>query len=410
MSAIGDRLRLVFGSAWHTNSDAIVEQLATEIGAPPDVVAGTVSASKEVVVDASKNLTGLNNLTMTGLLAESNLIGITAGTTRTQAGATALTKEVNRVDTSTAPAAGNTVGDGVLLPASVAGVTIININNTSNPVQVYGTGADTINGATNTVGVAQPPNSVCLFVSGAAGTWQAEGIGIGFSGSLQTMSAATSVTAHSGGTQAGAQGDAVAQLNAMLNNITVVAVATDSVALPAAKVGLSIIVRNSGANSMQVFGAGTDTVNSIATGTGVPQDPGTTVTYNCHVAGNWISVPDASKPAKWTTGALQSATFAAGALSGAGFVAYTNTGATPGSLATRTATQMFNDAHNAQVGQTYILMIANSSGNTMTITAGVGVTLTGTMTLATNTTRIFAVTFNSATTLTIQNFGAGTFS
>ena len=53
----------------------------------------------------------------------SSLSGITAGTTRTQAGATGLSQEVNRVDTATAPAAGSTLGDGVRLMPAVAGLT-----------------------------------------------------------------------------------------------------------------------------------------------------------------------------------------------------------------------------------------------------------------------------------------------
>ena len=48
--------------------------------------------------------------------------GVTAGTTRTQAGATALTVDVSRVDTATAPSVGSTLGDGVSLLPSVAGL------------------------------------------------------------------------------------------------------------------------------------------------------------------------------------------------------------------------------------------------------------------------------------------------
>ena len=73
--------------------------------------------------------------------------GLTASPTRTQAGALVLTKKVNRIDTSTAPAVGTTLGDGVMLPPSAAGATAMVINNTANLIQVYGTGADTINGA-----------------------------------------------------------------------------------------------------------------------------------------------------------------------------------------------------------------------------------------------------------------------
>jgi hypothetical protein len=120
------------------------------------------------------------------------------------------------------------------------------------------------------------------------------------------------------------------------------------------------------------------------------------------------SAPLANLPAaKFTTGALESATFAAADLTGADFVTYNNTGTTPGTLTTRTATQMFGDTPNAQVGQSYMLAIRNSSSgaNTLTVGAGTGVTLTGTMTIAQNVTRLFVVTFTSATAVTIQSMG-----
>jgi hypothetical protein len=72
------------------------------------------------------------------------------------------------------------------------------------------------------------------------------------------------ITAHAGGGRASATA-----LNAGFNNVTVVASAADSVVLPAAATGKWIVVRNSGANAMQVFAAGTDTVEGIAGATGI---------------------------------------------------------------------------------------------------------------------------------------------
>jgi hypothetical protein len=99
---------------------------------------------------------------------------------------------------------------------------------------------------------------------------------------LQIESFTPAVTAHAGGTQA-----AATALTAMINRVSVVATQGDSVLLPAAVVGLAIIVINKGANPMQVFGAGTDTINAIATATGISQGINTTATYVCNVAGNW---------------------------------------------------------------------------------------------------------------------------
>lgn len=112
----------------------------------------------------------------------------------------------------------------------------------------------------------------------------------------------------------------------------------------------------------------------------------------------------AAKYVKNTT--VGATTAAAGDLTGALTVTAEYSAVGAAALTTRTATQMFADA-SAVIGQSYELAIMNSSGGTTTLTAGTGVTLTGTMTLATNTVRWFVVTFNTATTLTIQNAGSG---
>lgn len=110
--------------------------------------------------------------------------------------------------------------------------------------------------------------------------------------------------------------------------------------------------------------------------------------------------------AKYTTGTTTT-TFTAGQLTGAAYTVYDSTATTPGSIATRTAAEMFADIPGAVAGGTYVLVVRNSSGsaNTMTITAGVGVTLTGTMTIAQSTSRWFIVTMTSATAVTIQSIG-----
>jgi hypothetical protein len=71
------------------------------------------------------------------------------------------------------------------------------------------------------------------------------------------------------------------------NRLSVVAAQGDSVRLPAASVGRVIVIDNRGAFAAQVFGAGTDTINGIATATGISQGVNTIATYVCFVAGNW---------------------------------------------------------------------------------------------------------------------------
>lgn len=105
-------------------------------------------------------------------------------------------------------------------------------------------------------------------------------------GNFFVGTAANGLTAHAGGGQT----NALLLTADVINNVTTVATTADSVKLPPSNVGESVTIANNGANSMQVFGSGTDTINSVATGTGVSQAAGTTVTYRVNVAGNWLAV------------------------------------------------------------------------------------------------------------------------
>lgn len=124
-----------------------------------------------------------------------------------------------------------------------------------------------------------------------------------------------------------------------------------------------------------------------------------TITVAAVDSGPTIPLP----PSKYVTGAA--ATFAAGDITGAYVTNYMNSG-NNATLTTRTATQMFGDIPNCQVGHCYQLNIRNTHGTTATITAAdASVTLTGTMTIAQNVTRLFNVVFTSATACTITSMG-----
>ena len=58
-------------------------------------------------------------------------------------------------------------------------------------------------------------------------------------------------------------------LTSTFNNITTAAAGAASVKLPASAVGLEVIVSNQGANAVQIFGVSPDTINGVATGTGI---------------------------------------------------------------------------------------------------------------------------------------------
>lgn len=117
-------------------------------------------------------------------------------------------------------------------------------------------------------------------------------------------------------------------------------------------------------------------------------------------------------PAKFTTIATDTTIAgSAGDITGADFVVYRTTAAGAGGIAytTRTGAQLFADIPNAQIGFSYMLMVVSQGGGTVTISAGDGnVTLVGTMTIATKTTRLFVVTITAANALTIQSVSKGT--
>lgn len=87
----------------------------------------------------------------------------------------------------------------------------------------------------------------------------------------------TGITATAGGNQATAY-----QLTKSFNVLGTVATNADSVKLPTDRqVGDEIIIVNDGAANAQVFGAGTDTIDGIATATGVVLTAAKRCSYYC---------------------------------------------------------------------------------------------------------------------------------
>jgi hypothetical protein len=199
--------------------------------------------------------------------------GLTAHAGGGQGSALALTTIINRISTVA------TAGDSVALPASTAGSICIIANDAANACQVFGAGTDTINDVATATGVSQLGKSTVLYACSTAGKWYSIGLA-----ALGSSSFTDSITAHAGG----GQGSATA-LTTKFNRVTTVATAGDSVALPASAGGLEITVINAASNSMQVFGAGTDTINGVATATGVNQVGKSTIVYRCTTAGAWTT-------------------------------------------------------------------------------------------------------------------------
>ncbi len=110
-----------------------------------------------------------------------------------------------------------------------------------------------------------------------------ENIVIG-AGGFEYTSSTDSIVAHAAGGQSSAT-----VLTSQKNNVITAASPGASVLLPPSGAGLTVQVINNGANSIQVFGTSPDTINGVATGTGVPQPVGSTVSYTCTTAGAWYS-------------------------------------------------------------------------------------------------------------------------
>lgn len=228
-------------------------------------------------------------------------------------------------------------------------------------------------------------------------------------GELFQESYADSITAHASGGQASATA-----LTNQVNRVTTVATAADSVVLPTSAVGLVIFVINAGANSLQLFGVSPDTINGVATGTGVPLPAGAVAMAMCTTAGAWTVVMDSPVSAAFNTNtATSGATLSAANVTGGTAtvdLAMTGTLGAGANAQMPTVANLVAAIPCFTVGQSYRLRIINrSSANfAWTVTTNTGWTLTGTMTIAQNTWRDFVVTVTSASAATLQAVGIGT--
>lgn len=122
---------------------------------------------------------------------------------------------------------------------------------------------------------------------------------------------------------------------------------------------------------------------------------------------------------QYKTTSQSSGTLAASTLAGASECYVSTSGAT--ALTTDTAAniiaQVVSGIQGAANGAfplpniqnlTYTIYVRNTNGSTLTLSAGTGVTITGTNTIATTVERQFMVTITSPTTVTFQDLGGST--
>jgi hypothetical protein len=219
-----------------------------------------------------------------GYLLESAADNLTANAGGGQTNALQLAAEINRITTVAS------IGDSVKLPPSAPGLSIVVINHGGKQCQVYGAGSDTINDAAAATGVPQMNGSTTIYACATAGAWYSNGTAEGYSAGFMTTSYTDGITAHAGGGQASA-----VPLTSMINRVTTVATAADSVALPLAAPGMDITVINAGANAMQVFAqnGSSDTIDGTAGSTGYSQAAGKSVQYLSTAAGAWHKIVSA---------------------------------------------------------------------------------------------------------------------
>jgi hypothetical protein len=164
---------------------------------------------------------------------------------------------------------------------------IVVINLGSNPCQVFGSGTDTINGIATATGILQIANSVATYMCPAAGTWYTDAAGSGFSGNFPTVSCTNGITAHAGGGQTNA-----VPLTSVINEVTTVATNGDSVALPASAAGITIVVANNTAHTLDIYpvNGGSDAINTGAANAAYTLATDKNATFYCAKAGQWYAV------------------------------------------------------------------------------------------------------------------------
>lgn len=285
---------------------------ATETAMLDGALVGTVVNSKAAIYDA------------TGKLYRSSATPAGAGTIVTDA--TALTAELNYVT-----GANGIVG--VVLPVAAANevVTVVNsVTTAGNFLKVYAITGSQINALGSTVAFQLNPGQIATFIGRSATLWNVASasdtisgltasaaelnthtgvvagtvsaskvVVVGASKNVDTLAVAlTSVgaagmeaalTAHAGGTQAAALALSATK---SYHEATIVASAGDSLALPLATGSGNIHwVKNSAAvNSLQLYGSGTDTIDGVATATGVAILAGKSRLLIDDGAGTWESM------------------------------------------------------------------------------------------------------------------------
>ena len=252
-----------------------VTSTAAELNYSDIQTLGTGAASKAVVLDSGEDYTW----PATGILTY-GILKDPAGTSLT-----ATTTELNFLDNSVA-------GTSVASKALVLGA-----NKNTDVLALPVSGLKIGSGAGTAVSASAAELNVNTGVTAGAVT-ASKTVVAGAAKNLDTLSVAlpgfgaagveAAITAHAGGTQAAAQALSASK---SVHLIATCATAADSVILPAATgTGTIHIIHNDGVASCQLYAALTETIDNIASATGVAIAAGKTSMVVDVWAGSWISL------------------------------------------------------------------------------------------------------------------------
>ena len=168
---------------------------------------------------------------------------------------------------------------GVKLPSAVQGMSVTVVNTVAGEdLLVYPNTSGQINSLTATTGAFTVPGGTeVTFYCDVVTHWY---VGAGTTSNIYDTT--TSITAFATGGQASATA-----LTSEYNNVTTCATAGDSVKLPAAALGKKVTVKNSGAASLAVFPATSDSINALAVNLSVNIPVGGELTFRAISAVVW---------------------------------------------------------------------------------------------------------------------------
>lgn len=168
-AAKGDILVDITNATFYQNTNTLASPTWTQITTATG--AGTYTGTFDGIIGGNTPAAAsFTNATATGYYLASVGNALTAvGTNRGTA--LQLAKEINNITTAAA-------STGVLLPVGVVGMRITVFNGGANPIQVYGTASETIDGVAGATGVPLTNAKRAIFEFVAANTWVSAQLGV----------------------------------------------------------------------------------------------------------------------------------------------------------------------------------------------------------------------------------------